>query len=60
MALLTLKAVGTSVTPRLAAKVFCRVAGWRPMVVVTAKVNGSLVRGNSCCVFQQRYREQRC
>jgi hypothetical protein len=32
MVLLSLSAAGTSVTPRLAAAVVCRAAGWRPMV----------------------------
>jgi len=41
MALLSLPAAGTSVTPRQAAAVLCRAAGWRPMVGRKAAANGS-------------------
>jgi len=38
-------AAGTSVSPRLAAAVLCRAAGWRPVVVGKAAANGSAARG---------------
>ena len=41
MALLTPPVAGSTVSPRLAAAVLCRAAGWRPMVGGRAKANGS-------------------